>query len=1020
MKTDTAHISGQNSMVATARRIVALITLMVVWAAEADAALVERYNVTHLDMKSGMPANFVDDMLQDSNGFMWICNYGGGLLRYDGYTFLQPAAYGDALMFGSFSCRNVCEDRFKRLWAAFDDGIKIIDLKTRQRTDLVYKGKSLNSILNQTAVRTYCDSKGCMWIATRAYIYYIVFNETGGVADMLKTTYRGNLPDMIIKDIDGDDSVWIAIDNGLFRLRPKSGRLVKTELNQAFKEASKWFVTNITVFAGRTWIATNNGLYSYDSATGGRQHITDSAPAGNSRLSHSFVTTLCPIDGSTLLVGTLRGVNILDVNTGTVTMWNESGPAHTLNSCFVNCITNTGSQIWVGTETDGIYKLTPWELDLKQYVHDSNAGSLSAGCVNAMYVEPDGTLWVGTVDGGLNRKSRGENTFTHFNTHNSALSHNTVSTLMSDGNRRLWIGTWGGGINLINLDAPGLITRPAGCERMEHRIDFIGAMAYDAINNGVWIGANEGIYFYNLNRNRIEEPFKGCGDIRGCIGSIIERDGTLWMGCLEGAVEVDLYRGVKTDSNGYHTFVCKKHRFKLNDPESGVIEKLSCFLQTTDGTLWLGSNLYGLYHRTTDNNGKIRINTYTTQDGLANNSVKGMAEDANGMIWIATNNGLSRLNPKTGVFSNYTVDDGLICDQFYWNGAVRSASGTLYFGTNNGLIEINGYDVTTSKRSTNLRFTRLTIDNQEITADGKHLDEDVSTARLIHMAEWNKSIEIDFSALNYNHERTGTYSYRLKGFEDEWRQLPPGQHTVRFTNLPHGSFTFEVKYASSETNIVPTSASIVIEVEPYFYKRPVFVVLMLIMVLAASAYLYKRHIARLRKHEADLLLDPIRKTLSDTKDADTLRQRIQNILDNQNRYKESYEKTARDNNDMTEQKSEPFLAKIMNLMEKNYMNSDFGANEMCESMGMSRTALAKKMKVETGLPPTKFISNYRLNIARELLKKGTSDRNIAEIAFSVGFNDPKYFTRCFTREYGVSPTKYSNTKEENTEDNPHD
>lgn len=988
-------------------KLIALAVLFIVaWTAQSSAALTERYNITHLDMKSGMPANFVDDMMQDSNGFVWICNYGGGLLRYDGYSFSQPVVSGSSMIAGSYSCRNVCEDHFKRLWAAFDDGTQVISLDTRQKAILTFNGKSISDILKQAAVRAYCDSKGGMWLITRAYIYYIAFNTEGGITQILKRTYSGNLPDVAVKDIDNDGSVWIAIDGGLFRLRPQGGHLVKTEINHALRTVSNWFITSMTRFAGHVWFATNNGLYSYNSTTTAIQHYAAGTAKDGKTLSHSFVTSLLPTDNNTLLVGTLHGVNILDTSTCSVRVWDEGGTASPLNHCFTNCLLAVGSQIWVGTDTEGVYRLSPQELDLKQYTHNNTAGSISAGCVNAIYTEPDGTLWVGTVDGGLNRKAPGNTSFTHYTTENTGLSHNSVSAFTTDKEHRLWIGTWGGGVCLLDLNTPESIQRLRMSQSMQARTAYVGAIEYDHINNVVWIGTNSGLYFYDLKNGQIVEPFNGCEDIRGCIGSIIEKSGSLWIGCLDGAVEVNLHKK-RIGGGNLNQFVDYKiHHYKLDNPKSGVIEKLSCFLQTRNGTLWLGSNLYGIYRRTTSNNGKTAYKAYTMQDGLANNSIKGMAEDDNGMIWIATNNGLSRLNPKTGIFTNYTVDDGLICDQFYWNGAVRSASGTLYFGTSQGLIEINGYDLLTGKRSANLRFTRLTIDNQEITADGKHLDKDVSTARRIHMNEWNKSIEIDFSAQNYYHERTGTYSYRLRGSRDEWQQLPPGQHSVRFANLPAGSYTFEVKYSLGEINIFPATASIEIDVKPYFYKRPAFMLLILILIAVASAYCYKRHIAKLRRHEADLLLDPIRKTLSDTKDADTLRQRIQNILDNQNRYKKSYEKAVHNNNETTAQNNMPFMDKVMITLEKNYMNPDFGTNEMPEYMGMSGTLLAKKIKAETGLSPTKFINNYRLNIARELLEKDTTNRNIAEIAFSVGFNDPKYFTRCFTREYGVSPSKY--------------
>lgn len=982
------------------------IVLMTITANAALASFIERYNISYLDMQDGMPGNYVDDMIRDSYGFVWICNYGGGLLRYDGYSFQPSVPYGGAMTVGSYSCRNACEDKFKRLWVAFDDGIQVINLKTRLRADLSYKGKSISNILNQPAVKTCCDAKGGVWLVTRAYIYYIRFDNEGKIVEILKRNYAVNVPDLVVKDIDQDGSVIVPIDNGLYRLRPNNGKLVKTEYASELAEVGRWFIMDITHFAGCTWLATNNGLYSLNNADRKLQHYSASRKNMGHSLSHDFVTSLAVADNNTLLVGTLNGVDILDVHSGTFSVWNSHSAVNPLTSDFVNCLMLLGNQIWVGTETGGIVKLVPRELELKSYVHNGSQGCLSPNCVNAMYAEPDGTLWVGTVDGGLNRKPRGDSQFTHFTTQNSALSHNSVSTLAADNRRRLWIGTWGGGVCTIGLDGSLSIKRLAVNPKIQQRLNFIGALAYDKYNDGMWIGANEGLYFYDLKHERICEPFKGCDAIRGCIGSIVEKNGHLWVGCMNGAVEINLHKK-HIMGKGYYNFVdVTSHRYKLDNPKSGVIEKLSCFLQTNDGTLWLGSNEYGLYRRTIGQKGEAIYKAYTMKDGLANNSVKGIVEDKNGMIWITTNNGLSKLNPKTGLFTNYTVDDGLLTNQFYWNSAISSLQGTIYLGSNKGLIEFSGYKKVQGKRPSQLRFTHITIDNQEITTGSGHLDEDVSIAKTLKLNEWNKSFEIDFSALNYYHEKTGIYSYRLKGFENDWLQLPPGQHSVRYTNLPNGTYTFEVKYSSGDVDGHVDAAAINIKVIPYFYKQPWFVALFVLTLTIITVLVYKRHIERLRQKEADILFEPIRQTLTETTEPEKLRERIRSIIDNQNRYKESYVKTARDNEDQNMQKAEPFMDKVIRIMEQNYMNSDFGVTELSEQMGMTKAMLSKKMHIEIGQATTRFICNYRLNIARELLLKNTTNRNIAEIAFSVGFNDPKYFTRCFTREYGVAPNKY--------------
>lgn len=109
---------------------------------------------------------------------------------------------------------------------------------------------------------------------------------------------------------------------------------------------------------------------------------------------------------------------------------------------------------------------------------------------------------------------------------------------------------------------------------------------------------------------------------------------------------------------------------------------------------------------------------------------------------------------------------------------------------------------------------------------------------------------------------------------------------------------------------------------------------------------------------------------------------------------------------MVEENTRPFMEEVMDVMEKNYDNSEFGVRELADALGISRSVLSKNLSKETGLPTAQFIRNYRLDISRKMMADKTSNRNITEIAYRVGFNDPKYFTRCFTKQFGISPTAY--------------
>jgi DNA-binding response OmpR family regulator len=102
---------------------------------------------------------------------------------------------------------------------------------------------------------------------------------------------------------------------------------------------------------------------------------------------------------------------------------------------------------------------------------------------------------------------------------------------------------------------------------------------------------------------------------------------------------------------------------------------------------------------------------------------------------------------------------------------------------------------------------------------------------------------------------------------------------------------------------------------------------------------------------------------------------------------------------------EQFIHKALDLIEKNISKTDYTIEELSRDLGMSRTLLYKKILALTGKPPLEFMRKLRLQRAAQLLQK--SQMNISEIAFQVGFNDPKYFRKHFKNEFGVLPSKYS-------------
>lgn len=986
------------------RYILSLIAaLFITLSSFAQGSLPSRFNVSYLNMAAGMPNNFADDIFQDSYGFVWISTHGGGLVRYDGFNYMNFNLGSSGISLRSNSCRNVYEDHFKRLWIAFEEGPQVLDLKTMQPVIPPCENEKveaqLNKALKNLCTRMYCDAKGNVWMVSFNLLTRISFNEKGEVNRVLSISYPYKAPDLGLCDVYRNGTVVMCNNGVVSEFSVQNNRLAAKNISSMFLPLDYRYAGAVISYHGKIWLGTNRGLYN-----SAKQEFHALGTVHS--LQHEVVTSLAITEDDKLLVGTLCGVDIIDDKTGTIEHWNCSS-VNPLSSNFVNSLLAKDGQIWVGTETGGITKLAPRQLQLEFFKHDAaNPASLSPNAVNAMYAAPDGTLWVGTVEGGLNALAPGSRNFTHYTMANSGLPHNSVSTLAADNRGNLWIGTWGTGIAVMNLQQPGRIIPLVVDAKHQPFLNFAGVLVYDPINDGMWLGTNDGLFFYDLKRQQLIEPFKGCLNVRGCIGSLITRDGKLLMGCVQGMVEINL----KSRIPGKGDFAVKYHQYKLDDPKSGVIDKILSFCLAKDGKIWLGSNGYGLYCYNYNKEGKTYVKSFTTNNGLANNTVKGIVEDNQGMLWIATDNGLSIFNPKTETFSNYSRKDGLLSSQFYFNGAIRDAKGKIYLGTDEGLMAVTGVNHAVHNAA-RLRFTELLVDNQPVFAGSDYLDDDISIAKRLCIHESDKSFTIFFSALNYGNDSQGVYLYRMKGYENDWVQLQPGQHSVRYSTLPAGSYQFEVKYIPSFDSDKEQVISVDIKVTPYFWKSWWFVSLMVIAFIAFLLYIYTSRLEKMREREVEELYRPIEAALKDSDEPGKLQSRIQMILENQKRYQDSQKKSIETDRKQVAEKERPFMDIVMEVMEKNYDNSEFGVQELADEMRMNRSVLSKMLNAEAGQPTAQFIRNYRLDIAKKMITENVANRNITEIAYRVGFNDPKYFTRCFTKQYGESPSAFKESLE---------
>ncbi|NLR80727.1 hybrid sensor histidine kinase/response regulator transcription factor [Chitinophaga eiseniae] len=139
---------------------------------------------------------------------------------------------------------------------------------------------------------------------------------------------------------------------------------------------------------------------------------------------------------------------------------------------------------------------------------------------------------------------------------------------------------------------------------------------------------------------------------------------------------------------------------------------------------------------------------------------------------------------------------------------------------------------------------------------------------------------------------------------------------------------------------------------------------------------------------------------------EVLLSRLRNIISQQTSLRKTFQQhiEANPSEIAISSADEQFIQQALQVVEKNISNPDFSVEELSRALFMSRVSVYKKILALTGRSPIEFIRSIRLKRAAQLLEK--SQLTVAEVAYEVGFNNPKYFTRYFKMEYNVLPSQY--------------
>jgi len=379
---------------------------------------------------------------------------------------------------------------------------------------------------------------------------------------------------------------------------------------------------------GVIWIGTDGG--GLVRLEGKRLRVYKQADG----LVDNAVFSMTGTSDGTLWIGTHSGVSCLR-NGRFSTFPLRSNPG----GDFVRALfADSDGTVWAGTN-DGLVMISGSRL--RRF---STREGLTSNSVFSIRRDAAGSLWIGTANG-LNRLA--EEKFSQFG-EKDGLTCKDVWAILDDREGNLWVGTGGGGLNAFKAAAFTTLTKESGL-----RSDLILPVFQD--NTGtVWMGSDQGLM--RLKEGRVTSYTTKDGLPDNFVFSIAQdKSGTIWIGTR---------RGLASLRDGKITI--------RNDTPKGFV---LCTFIDHNGELWAGTRS-GLSHVTTKG-----VTTYTTRDGLSNNNVVAIFEDAQHSMWVGTGSGgMSRL--ASGHFRSFTTRDGLGSD-VVWS-IFGEPDGTLWIGTSGG------------------------------------------------------------------------------------------------------------------------------------------------------------------------------------------------------------------------------------------------------------------------------------------------------------------------------------------------
>ena len=458
--------------------------------------------------------------------------------------------------------------------------------------------------------------------------------------------------------------------------------------------------------------------------------------------------------------------------------------------------------IWVGLGSMGVVRFTTNAPPFKRLPHAP--ASRVEPFVGAIYEDRQRAVWVGTPQA-LNRIDRKAGTLTSYRRGAPAASTDVI-TLRDDHAGNLWVGTYGHGLLRFDPRTGRFVPYlhdPADPHSLSN--DFVTRLLVDH-SGTLWVGTKSGLNRFDAVTQRFTTYKLGPRDSNAVYLELVEdREGALWLGTeFSGLQRFDPATGK-----------VEIYRHDINRPRTLSDDRVNSAYFDHSGTMWVGTQ-NGL-NKFDPKSGTFTV--YTRRDGLPGNAVACVLDDDRGNLWMSTNNGVARFDPKRRTFSNYSTTDGLSGPNLTgWGACFKSPTGEMFFGGFSGATAFFPDKVAYASYIPPIVLTDFRLFGNPVEIGSRSpLQRSISYARDLILTREQNVFSLSFAALSYTNPSTNRYRYKLEPLEPNWNEAGSDRRQVTYTTLPAGKYTFRAQGATSTGAWSEPGASVRIEIPPPFW-----------------------------------------------------------------------------------------------------------------------------------------------------------------------------------------------------------